>query len=289
MPIVIRLRGSTRRYASAQAAREHIEERALRPQPYGPPPRLRSDVTVSAARRAGWPIYTVAPRSCAPERTVVYLHGGAWVNEIVPQHWQLVSQLAAEARVRVVVPIYPLLPFASAAEVVPVIVELVVENLSRGQSVCLAGDSAGGQLALAAALILRDDHDVVLPRTVLISPFVDASLTNPLIAAVDPTDPWLSREGALVFSDRWRADLALTDPRVSPLAADLAGLGPLTVFSGTRDILNPDARLLTEKATAAGVDVDYHECRGVLHVYPLTPTPEGRAARAVIVKRLAAR
>jgi acetyl esterase/lipase len=270
MPIVIRLRGSTRRYASAQAAREHIEERALRPQPYGPPPRLRSDVTVSAARRAGWPIYTVAPRSCAPERTVVYLHGGAWVNEIVPQHWQLVSQLAAEARVRVVVPIYPLLPFASAAEVVP-------------------GDSAGGQLALAAALILRDDHDVVLPRTVLISPFVDASLTNPLIAAVDPTDPWLSREGALVFSDRWRADLALTDPRVSPLAADLAGLGPLTVFSGTRDILNPDARLLTEKATAAGVDVDYHECRGVLHVYPLTPTPEGRAARAVIVKQLAAR
>lgn len=60
------------------------------------------------------------------------------------------------------------------------------------------------------------------------------------------------------------------------------------VFSGTRDILNPDARLLTEKATAAGVDVDCHERLGLLRVCPLTPTPEGRAARAVIVEQLAA-
>ena len=75
---------------------------------------------------------------------------------------------------------------------------------------------------------------------------------------------------------------------VSPLGADLTGLGPLTVFSGTRDILNPDARLLAEKATAAGVEVEYHEQPGLVHVYPLTPTREGRAARDVIVERLRA-
>jgi len=56
--------------------------------------------------------------------------------------------------------------------------------------------------------------------------------------------------------------------------------------AGTRDILNPDARLLAEKATAAGVDIDYHEQEGLLHVYPLMPTPEGRAARAAIAECL---
>ena len=292
MPTLLRLRGGTRRYASAQAAREHIEQRALRPQPYGPPPRLRSDVALAVARRSGWPIYTITPKTDAPKRTVVYLHGGAWVNEIVAQHWQLAAQVAAEARVRVIVPIYPLVPFATAAEVVPVIIEMVTdmvaENLAVGHSVCLAGDSAGGQLALSAAVMLRDEQGVVLPRTVLISPVVDVSLNNPQIHAVEPTDPWLSREGLLVFAQRWRGELAPTDPRVSPLAADLTGLGALTVFSGTRDILNPDARLLAEKAAVASVDVDYHERRGLLHVYPLTPTPEGRAARAVIVEQLAA-
>src|SRR5262249_31476303 len=86
LPCVLRLtrRGACRR---AQSARDHIDQRALRPQPYGPPTKLRSDVSVRVARRSGWPIYTLAPTtSPTPRRTVVYLHGGAWVNEIAPQH-----------------------------------------------------------------------------------------------------------------------------------------------------------------------------------------------------------
>ena len=61
---------------------------------------------------------------------------------------------------------------------------------------------------------------------------------------------------------------------------------PLTVFSGTRDILHPDIRLLIAKARTAGVDVDYHEQPGLVHVYPLTPTPEGRDAQDILIERL---
>jgi acetyl esterase/lipase len=286
LPVVLRL---TRRsaYRSAQSARDHIDRRALRPQPYWPPPRLRADVSVEVPPRVGWAIYTLASTSShTPQRSVIYLHGGAWVNEIASQHWQLAAQIATGAHVRVIVPIYPLAPFATAAEVVPTIAELVAEEMAPDHSVCLAGDSAGGQMALSAALILRDEHRVILPRTVLISPVLDVSLTNPLINAVD--DPWLTRVGLLEFAKRWCGDLPMTDPLVSPIGADLTGLGPLTVFSGTRDILNPDARSLADKATAAGVDVDYHEQPGLVHVYPLTPTPEGRAARTLIVERLRA-
>lgn len=98
----------------------------------------------------------------------------------------------------------------------------------------------------------------------------------------------MGRDGLRVFVECWRGSLAISDPRVSPLAADLHGLGPLTVFSGTRDILNPDARLLVGRATNAGVDVDYREGAGLPHVYPLTPTPEGRAARVLIIEQLRA-
>ncbi|OBH04333.1 MULTISPECIES: alpha/beta hydrolase [unclassified Mycobacterium] len=284
LPTVLRLtRGRT--YRTAQSAREHIEQRASLRQSFGPPPRLRSDVDVQMELRSDWPIYTLTPKDgTTARRTVFYLHGGAWVNEITSQHWRLAAQIAAQAGVRVVVPIYPLVPFATAKDVMPAVAELVAEKAEPDHSVCLAGDSAGGQMALSVALMLRDERRLVFPRTVLISPVLDVALTNPLIAGVD--DPWLTRDGLLAFAARWRDDLPRTDPMVSPLHGGLAGLGPLTVFSGTRDILNPDARLLADKAAAAGVDVDYHERRGLVHVYPLTPTPEGRAARAVIVERL---
>lgn len=287
VPVVLRVLGRTGKYTTAESAEQSIEQAALRPRPYGPPKRIRSDVAITVERQWGWPIYTVAPETdTPPRRAVVYLHGGAWVSEIASQHWQLIAQVAAEAQVNVIVPIYPLLPFGTAAEVVPRVVELAAATASSTHDVCLAGDSAGGQIALSAALQLREDRGVAIARTLLISPVLDLLLANPLISAVQPTDPWLSREPLQVFARRWAGDLPLNDPQVSPLAAELTGLGPLTVFSGTRDILNPDARLLVERAKAAGVDMDYHEQKGLLHVYPLLPTPEGRAARAMIVERL---
>jgi acetyl esterase/lipase len=284
MPAVLHLVGRGRAYASAETARAHIEQRALHRQLFGPPARLRPRVNVALQTQSGWPIYTLTPQRKAPERTVIYLHGGGWVNEIAAQHWKLAAQIAGKGRAEVIVPIFPLVPFATATDVVPAIAALAAEHISAGRSLCLVGDSAGGQIALSAALLLRDEHDAVIPRTVLISPVVDLSLANPLIKSVESTDPWLGRDALQVFADRWRGELSVDDPRVSPLAADLKGLGPLTVFSGTRDILNPDARLLAEKAAAAGVDIDYHEQPGLLHVYPLMPTPEGRAARALIVE-----
>jgi acetyl esterase/lipase len=283
----LRMTRANRIYTSPDQARTHIEQRSIRPRRYGPPQSLRSDVTVAVEDRQGWPVYSLTPASGEIRGDVVYIHGGGWVNEIARQHWQLAAQIAAEAGMSVIVPIYPLVPFGTAEHVVSAIADLV-HNMTKTGSTCLAGDSAGGQIALSAAVVLRDRFQVTLPRTVLIAPALDLSLANPEIARVQPSDPWLGRDGLQVLVECWRGSLAITDPRVSPLAADLHGLGPLIVFSGTRDILNPDARLLVRQATSAGVDVDYHEGAGLPHVYPLTPTPEGRAARALLVARLRA-
>jgi len=287
LPGVLRAARANTIFVNPARAEEHLIRRSIRPCPFGPPPWLRRDVAVSVDHTAGWPVYTLTPKSAGTRGAVVYVHGGGWVNQIVPQHWQLAAQIAAAARLAVMVPIYPLAPLGTAGPVVAAVAELVRAGTARHGRVSLAGDSAGGQIALSAAIMLRDGPGIIVPDTVLISPALDLSLSNPQIDLVQPTDPWLGRGGMLVFIEHWRGNLPVDDPRVSPLAANLQGLGPLTVFSGTRDILNPDARLLLEKATAAGVGVDFHEAPGLVHVYPLTPTAEGRAARRLIVKRLA--
>ncbi|MGY4859819.1 alpha/beta hydrolase fold domain-containing protein [Cryobacterium sp. AP23] len=283
----LRLMRANRVFVTADAARRRVRALEIRPAAYGPPRRLRPDVRVDVSHQ-GWPVYTITPNGTAPVGSVVYVHGGGWVNQIARQHWHLAAQIAAEANTTVTVPIYPLVPSGTAAAVAAGVVDLVQQNRDRLGATSLAGDSAGGQIALSAALALRDEHNVTLPRTVLISPALDLSWSNPLIPSVQPSDPWLATPGGQVLAELWRGERDILDPVVSPLTGDLAGLGPITLFSGTRDVLNPDAHLLVDKAHQAGVDLEFHEGSGQVHVYPLLPTAVGRAARATIVQRLRA-
>ncbi|KJC63032.1 Acetyl esterase/lipase [Agreia bicolorata] len=282
----LRLTRANRIFVSADEARRHVRARELRPTSYAPPGHLHPDVRVDVEHRDGWPVYTVAPRIGTPIGSLVYVHGGGWVNQIVSQHWNLAAQIAAEANTTVILPIYPLVPFGTAAEVASFVVDLVRDSIEHYGSTSIGGDSAGGQISLSVALALRDDHGITLPQTVLISPALDLTWSNPEIPRVQPSDPWLATPGGKVLAEYWRGDHDLLDPVVSPLYGELAGLGPITLFSGTRDVLNPDARLLVEKAAAAGVELDYHEGAGQVHVFPLLPTAVGRDARAIIVARI---
>ncbi|MFL0579290.1 alpha/beta hydrolase fold domain-containing protein [Dietzia sp. 179-F 9C3 NHS] len=288
VPLYIRATGRQRLLADAARARRHLDEAPLRPESYGPPTRLRRDVRLERTDRGTWPVYTLTPRDIPARGTLVYVHGGAWAREIARQHWQLCARIAAEAGTRVEVPIYPLVPRGTAAEVVETVAALVEEARAEHGRVAVGGDSAGGQIALSAALTLRDRGAAPLDATVLLSPAVDLALDNPQIDLVQPSDPWLERPGTHVFIAAWRADLPLDDPRVSPLHGDFTGLGPLTITGGTRDICMPDTRLLVAAARAAGVEVDYREEPGQLHVHPLHPSREGRRAQEHIVRVLRA-
>lgn len=283
---LLRLAGANKPFVTADGARRRLEDNVLRPAAYGPPKRLRSDVRVDVVQDRHWPVYTVTPTATErPAGSVVYAHGGGWVNQIVSFHWRLIADIAAEAGVVVTVPIYPLVPYGTAGQTRERVLELVRSNLETYGPTCLAGDSAGGQIALSAALQLRDEG-IRLPMTTLISPALDLTFSNPRIPDVQPTDPWLGTEGATVFAEAWRGDLPMTDPAVSPLFGDLAGLGPLTVFIGSRDVLNPDVHLLEKKARDAGVEITVFEKPGQVHVYPLLPTRIGREASREVVQSI---
>ncbi|WP_432559570.1 alpha/beta hydrolase fold domain-containing protein [Granulicoccus sp. GXG6511] len=283
---LIRATGIGKPFKDADEARKHVRAFALRPQPYAPPRRIRRDVVIDVDRWRGWTVYRVKPRDTKPAGAVVYAHGGGWVNEMSFLHWHLVAELAAESATTFIVPIYPLIPFGTAAEVIARFVEITRETKATNTRTAIAGDSAGGQIALSTALELRDHHGITLDDTILISPALDLRFDNPEIPEVQPRDPILGVPGAQYFADIWRGDLPVTDPRVSPLLGDLRGLGRLLVLSGTDDILAPDIRDLIERLRAAGVPFDFYESTGQLHAYPLVPVPAGREARQVIAHRL---
>ena len=283
-PLVIRFRGSKWMFSSAARTLRRVERLQRHPAPFAPP-KMYPGVHISHRVTDGWTVYDVVPTATSPTRAALYLHGGCYVFEIDPVHWSLVTKLAVEAGVCITVPIMPLAPTGKASEVVPRVADLVqaiAEDFGSDRTSIL-GDSSGGGMALAVAQTLADRGVEPLAATVLISPWLDISGADPRLAEIAPRDPWLAVPGTHAAGALYRAELAEGDPLVSPINGSLTGVGPVTMFSGTRDILNADAARLVALAAETGHPLDYHEGVGMIHNYPILPMPEGDAARAVIV------
>ena len=231
---------------------------------------------------AGFPSYALTRRGSSPQRTVVYVHGGGFVAPIDPFQVRYAARLASGLGARVVVPDYPLAPEHTWRDSHEPLVELVQRHLQQDEDVVLVGDSAGGGLALSVALTLRDRGGPQPSRLVLVSPWVDLTLSTPETHDVTVTDPWLFVGKMQAYAEWWAGSPDdLGRPEVSPALADLSGLPPALVFFGTRDTLWPGGKLLVRRAAEAGWPVTYEEGPGLIHVYPILPfLPEaGRAWR----------
>lgn len=271
-----------KRYATAEAGRVVL---AAPKGPAAPPAGFAARLSVRSGRVAGFDVHRVARAPGADRPVLVYLHGGAYVSEIAPQHWALVERIATDLDVEVWVPIYGLAPAHTAVEAHALVAALLEELADAGRDCWLAGDSAGGGLALAAAQEATEGSTV--RGLTLIAPWLDLAMRNPEVDALEPHDPWLSRAGLRPIADAWAGGLSLDDPRVSPLLGPVDGLPPVEIWVGTRDITLPDCRLLRDML-AGTVELGYHELPGGLHVVPLLPVPEAAVARRRIIARIGA-
>ncbi|WP_067698760.1 alpha/beta hydrolase fold domain-containing protein [Actinoplanes awajinensis] len=264
-----------RKFRTEEAGRAVLR----RPKGRSAPPRAltrRFDVTVSDTH--GFPVYEITSRDPGTRPVVVYLHGGAYTSEIVGQHWSLIAQIAARTGCDVHVPIYGLAPQHDGLTALDFTTKLVT---ALPGSCYLAGDSAGAGLALLTTQACPGQ----VAGLTLLAPWLDLSMSNPGIAAIEPHDPWLARPGLRPIADAWTGGLALTDPRLSPLHGDLSNLPPLQILVGTRDITLADCRTLRDRLPP-GTPLTYHEQPGALHVYPLLPVPEAVPARRAILTHI---
>ena len=188
--------------------------------------------------------------------------------------------LATATGREVLVPEYGLAPDHHAGEALTLQDE-VLDAVPTDVPVHVLGDSAGGNLAL----LQGQRHRERVVGLTLIAPWLDLSMSNPRIDAIEPHDPWLSRDGVRPAARSWARDRDLRDPQVSPLFGDLAHLPPTLVLVGDRDVCLPDCEVLAERA---GARVRMSVGRGLPHVFPLLPIPEAREARAEMVRHVEA-
>ncbi len=229
---------------------------------------------------AGRPVERVTVGATERRAAVLYLHGGAYTAGSPATHRSLAAHLAAAADAAVYVLDYRLAPEhrcpAAVEDATAAYLELVTEQFGADSAVALAGDSAGGGLAVATAVRLRDRHGVSPAALGLLSPWTDPSAALPFYRDVVINAGWTSASCRAYLGDG-----DPTDPDFAPMYADLAGLPATLVQVATTEALYRQVCTFASKLGEAGVDTTLVEQPELWHVAPLQASLVPEAAAAI--------
>jgi monoterpene epsilon-lactone hydrolase len=244
---------------------------------------VASDVALEPVDAGGVPAEWVTASGVAPERAVLYLHGGGYVVGSIRSHCELASRLSKAAAARVLLIGYRLAPEhphpAAVEDATAAYRWLLSIGISAGRIV-VAGDSAGGGLTVATLVALRDAGQPLPAAGVCISPWVDMEGIGDSMTSKAAVDPIIQVDGLKRMAGMYLSGLDPRTPLAAPLYADLSGLPPLLIQVGGSEMLLDDARRLAERARKAGVDVTLEVWDDMIHVWHVFATllPEARQA-----------
>lgn len=214
------------------------------------------------------------------DRAILYLHGGAYTAGGLDYAKGFGALLAAETRLNVFCVAYRLAPeykYPAALNDAYTAYRYLLERGYRPEHITLAGESAGGGLALALALRLRDEQLPLPAGVACISPWTDLTFSGASYRNNVYRDPSLIRE-SLAFSVIAYAAGHECEPYVSPAFGEYTGFPPCLFFAGSDEILLSDAKNVHHRLLRAGVPSELIVEDGMWHVYPLYGTPEGKRA-----------
>lgn len=250
--------------------------------------RLAELCDVRTEQVDGCDVITLTPKADASGIEVIYSHGGSYVHPIVPFHWDLLREIIERTNATVTVPLYRLGPAGTMPEAYAMLEKVYVSVTKRAGSqhpVFLAGDSAGGGLAIGQGIRYRDKGGRQPTGIILFSPWVELTMTNPSIADYARRDPMLRPPAQIAAARQWTDDLA--NPLASPINDSLAGLPPLSIYQGGNEILLPDVEAFVKKAEAAGTTVHYWFSPHAFHDFvAVTWIPESQTALDDVAEQL---
>lgn len=248
------------------------------------PPARSETIEIEAGRRAFHRVTTQASR---PERNVLYLHGGAYVSGAPIYYRHFLWRIADALRARVWALEYRLAPehtFPAALEDAVEGYHWLADSTPGIRQLFVAGDSAGGGLALCLLLRLRDDGRSLPAAAVALSPWTDLALTGPSLESNAAADPMLNADDLPELAKLYLAGTDPCTPYASPLYGDPAGLPPVLIQVGSDEILRDDAVRMAQKLRS-------HNARSKLEIWHRMPhawqmfvpvLPEARQAIAQI-------
>jgi epsilon-lactone hydrolase len=255
--------------------------------PIGRSHPIPDDVSVTAVTAAGVPAHWLDAPGVDPENVLLFLHGGGFQFGSLASDGELASRLGRAAGMRVLFPEYRLAPehpFPAALEDVRAAWRwLRIDQGIPPRSLAIAGDSAGGGLAVSSMISARDGDEEMPAAAVLMSPTVDLTASGASMTKRIHQDPISTPALLNQLADDYLAGGDPRDPLASPLFASLGGLPPLLIVVGTADLLLSDSERFADAARAAGVDVTLRVGKDLPHVFPLAlGTPEAAEATETI-------
>lgn len=242
--------------------------------------RVPADVRREAVSADGVPCEWLIPQHSPRDQALAYLHGGGFVFGVTPQHIGMVAYLARTMGIRALIVDYRLAPehpYPAALDDCVTAYRWLLKQGIPPQNMVLAGDSAGGNLAITTMMKLRAGSEPLPAAAACLSPVAD--LTDRPRPVGDFKDPLLPPEAVRFYSAAYVAQGDARDPLISPVYGDWHGLPPLLVHVGEEEILRDDAVRSAAAARAAGVDVRLETYPRMWHVWQLfLSLPQARAS-----------
>ena len=220
---------------------------------------------------------------------LIFIHGGAFISGPAKHHWDTVKEIAKKSNCKIWMCDYPKAPENQISKISQNIDAIYSKALESYQAnkISMIGDSAGGTLATALIhrLIVKK---IALPKKlILITPVMDASMSNPEIKLIEKTDPMLSITGVLSAKKMCAGNKNLKDPIISPLFANFEGFPKTILFLAQNDIMYPDGKLAKIKMKKSNVNIDVIEGENMPHIWPLLPVmKEAKTALNLIIQEI---
>jgi acetyl esterase/lipase len=212
----------------------------------------------------------VKPPKADSNRVILYFHGGGYCFGSRETFRGMVAHLAIAAEARALLIDYRLAPehpFPAALDDAVSAYRWLLGQGIAPSSIVLAGDSAGGGLAIATAMALRDGG-APLPRAIVtMSPWTDLALTGMSVLANQKRDAVLRWDALSLCARHYLRKTLPTNPFASPYYGNFKGLPPLLIHAGSEELLKDDATRIAEKAEAAGCEVSCEIWDGMPHAF----------------------
>jgi acetyl esterase/lipase len=260
--------------ATPQEMRVVFEELAVPP---------ATDIKCERVEAGGVDAEWVCAPNAASDRFVLYLHGGGYVIGSVNTHRDMIARISRAAEARVLALNYRLAPehpFPAAVDDAVAGYKWLLAQGAKPSRIAIGGDSAGGGLAAATLVAIRDAKLPIPAAGVLLSPWVDLEGLGESMTTRVEADPAVRKEGLVGMAQAYLGGQDPKTPLAAPLYADLKGLPPLLIQVGDAETLLDDSNRLEARAKAAGVNTKLEVWPEMIHVWQLFASflPEGQQA-----------
>lgn len=203
----------------------------------------------------------------AKKRVILYLHGGSYVGELEKYHWNFFKDIIDDTESTIIVPDYPLAPEHTYIEVFKFMEPLykeIVSKIDKDAEFIIMGDSAGAGLSLALYQQNGKLKNRLPDKTILISPWLDVRMENPEIDKIK--DPVLNKALLKLSGQKYAGKDGMKSYMVNPVLGPTNKLKNVYILTGTKDMLNPDAKKFAQKNKKK---VDFIEYEDAIHNFLL--------------------